>query len=80
MKSISLTILITLILLISFSPIKKYINLNVLKPSINERKTELKDKALLLKECFDLENKNKRTLRKSIEIIEFCIEKYGYNK
>ena len=29
-------------------------------------------------ECFDLENKNKRTLNKSIELIEYCLEEYGY--
>ena len=32
----------------------------------------------VLNECFDLENKNKRTLNKSIELIEYCLEEYGY--
>jgi len=46
---------------------------------------DLKNKELLLNksirvlnECFDLENKNKRTLNKSIELIEYCLEEYGY--
>ncbi len=33
---------------------------------------------LVLNECFDLENKNKRTLNKSIELIEYFLEEYGY--
>tara|TARA_A100001388_G_C28464827_1_gene354961 strand:- start:2 stop:256 length:255 start_codon:yes stop_codon:yes gene_type:complete len=32
----------------------------------------------VLNECFDLENKNKRTLKKSNELIEYCLKEYGY--
>ncbi len=32
----------------------------------------------ILNKCFDLENKKKRTLNKSMELVEHCIEEYGY--
>ena len=34
----------------------------------------LNEFSLVLNKCFDLENKNKRTFNKSIELIEYCIE------
>ena len=80
MKSITLTILISLILLVSFSSIKKYIKLNLINNSKNEPKTLLKETFTHLYECFDLENKHKRSIHKSIELIEYCIDEYGYIK
>ena len=80
MKSISLTILISLILIISFSPIKKYLNLNHIKNPKDEPNTLLNETLTLLNECFNLENKNKRSIHQSIELIEYCLDKYGYYK
>ena len=78
MKSISITILITFILIVSFSSIKKHLNLNLLKNSKSEPKTQLKESVQLLNKCFDLENKNKRSIHQSIELVEFCIDEYGF--
>jgi len=80
MKSISITILITFTLIVSFSSIKKHLNLNLLKNSKSEPKTQLKEAVQLLNKCFDLENKNKRSLHQSIELVEFCIDEYGFKK
>ena len=82
MKSINLTILISLMLIVSFSPIKKYLNLNLnlMKNSKNESKTLLKETFTLLNKCFDLENKNKRSIHQSIDLIEYCLDEYGYKK
>ncbi len=76
MKSISLTIFITLIIIVSFSPIRKYLNLNLLKNSKNQPKALLKETVQKLNECFDLENKNKRNIHQSIELVEYCLDKY----
>ena len=49
----------------------------------NSRKYEAKIKnkrikeANLLKECFDLKNKNKRSLKESMKLIEYCIKGYA---
>ena len=80
MNSISLTILITLMLIVSFTPIKKYLHLNPFKDSTNERKTKLKESVRALNKCFDFENKNKRSHNQSIKLIEFCLEEYGYKR
>lgn len=80
MKSISLTILITLMIIVSITSINKYLHLNPYKDSRNESKTQLIEAVKILNECFDLENKNKRSLNQSIKLIEFCLEKYGYKK
>ena len=80
MKSINLTILISLMLIVSFSLIKKYLNLNLIKNSKDDSKTLLKEKFTQLNECFDLDNKNKRSIHESIELIEYCLDEYGYKK
>ena len=78
MKSINLTILISLILIVSFSPIKKHLNL--IRNSKTESKTLIKETFTLLNECFDLENKNKRSIHQSIDLIEYCLDEWGYKK
>ena len=80
MKNINLTIFTTLIILISFLGIVKIFHLDF---SIRSKKSErilLKDSIRILNECFDLENKNKRKLKESLELIEYCISEYGYKK
>ena len=80
MKSLSLTILISLMLIVSYTTIKKYLNLNLIKNTKDEPKTLLKETFTLLNECFDLENKNKRSIHQSIELVEYCLDKYGDKK
>ena len=69
--TISMTIL-------SFFGIKKLIHINQVKDQKNKEELILDESIRVLNECFDLENKNKRNLKKSIELIEYCLEEYGY--
>ena len=55
-----------------------YINQSKAKDIKNEEESLLNESVRVLNECLDLENKNKRTLKKSIELIEYCLEEYGY--
>ena len=67
----------TISIIISIIGIKKLIYINQVKDLKNKEET-LKESIPVLNECFDLENKNKRTLNESIELIEYCLEEYGY--
>ena len=66
------------IILLSLIGIKKIININQTNVLKNREESILIESTRVLNECFDLENKNKRTLTKSIELIEYCIKEYGY--
>ena len=44
----------------------------------NKEESFLNESIRVLNECFDLENKNKRTINKSIDLIEYCLKEYGY--
>ena len=77
MSNIKIAILTISIIILSFIGIKKLIYINKAK-DIKNKELILNEYTRVLKECFDLENKNKRTLNKSIELIEYCLDKYGY--
>ena len=66
------------IIIFSLIGIKKLIYINQVKDLKNKDQSILIEAMRVLTECFDLENKNKRTLNKSIELIEYCLEEYGY--
>ena len=68
----------TISIVISLIGIKKLIYINQIKDSKSKEESILYEYIRVLNECFDLENKNKRTLNKSIELIEYCLEEYGY--
>ena len=69
----------TISIIISIIGIKKLIYINQPKDLKNkEEESILSESIRVLNECFDLENKNKRTLNKSIALIEYCLEEYGY--
>ena len=71
MNKFKIAIFIISIIIFSLIGIKKLIYINQVKDIKNKEES-------FLNECFDLENKNKRTLNKSIELIEYCLEEYGY--
>ena len=76
----SKTVIFTILLIIfSFMGIKKLIYINQVN-DLKNKELILNKSIRVLNECFDLENKNKRTLNKSIELIEYCLEEYGYKK
>ncbi len=80
MKDIKLITSVILIILLSFLGLKLSINFNNKKNYKDHHSTVLKESIRILNECFDLENKNKRQLYKSIELIEYCLKEYGYKK
>ena len=71
MNKFKIAIFTISIIIFSVIGIKKLIYINQVKDIKNKEES-------FLNECFDLENKNNRTLNKSIELIEYCLEEYGY--
>ena len=79
MNKVKIAIFTTSIIIFSLIGIKKLIYINQPKDLKNkEEESILSESIRVLNECFDLENKNKRTLNKSIELVEYCLEEYGY--
>tara|TARA_B100000886_G_scaffold266766_1_gene191065 strand:- start:175 stop:417 length:243 start_codon:yes stop_codon:yes gene_type:complete len=78
MSKVKIAIFTILIIILSFIGLKKLIYSNQAKEPKNKEDSILIESARVLNECFDLDNKNKRTLNKSIELIEYCLEEYGY--
>ena len=78
MNKVKIAIFAMSIIILSFIGIKKLIYINQSKDIKNKEELILNESTRVLSECFDLENKNKRTLKKSIELIEYCLEEYGY--
>ena len=79
MNKFKIAFFTTSIIIFSLIGIKKLIYINQPKDLKNkEEESILSESIRVLNECFDLENKNKRTLNKSIELIEYCLEEYGY--
>ena len=78
MNKVKIAIFTVSITILSLIGIKKSIYVYQAKDSKNKEESILKESVRVLNECFDLENKNKRKLNKSIELIEYCLEEYGY--
>ena len=78
MNKVKIAIFTISIIIFSIIGIKKLIYINQVKVFKNKEKLILNESIRVLNECFDLENTNKRTLNKSIELIEYCLEEYGY--
>ena len=77
MKNIKLFITTILIIILCFSVINKYTHYKSSNNLKNDEKLLIKERIRVLRECFDLKNKNKRNINKSIELIEFCLKEYG---
>ena len=78
MNKVKISIFTILIIILSLIGIKKLIYINQVKDFKNKEEFILKESIRVLKDCFDLENKNKRTLNKTIDLIEYCLEEYEY--
>ena len=80
MKNLRITLAMfffSMVFLISFKTYRDFIISSDLK---NEEKNKLKKSAEILNECFDLENKSKRTINESLKLIEYCLEEFGSEK
>ena len=78
MNKVKIPIFIMSIIILSYIGIKNFIYINQAKDFKKKEESILNEPTRVLNECFDIENKNKRTLNKSIELIEYCLEEYGY--
>ena len=76
MNKVKIAIFTISIIIFSLIGIKKLIYINQVKDLKNKEESFLNESIRVLNECFDLENK--RTLNKSIELIEYCLKEYGY--
>ena len=70
-------IFLSIVFLFSLKTYRDFVITNDLK---NEEKNKLKKSAEILNECFDLENKSKRTINESLKLIEYCLEEFGSEK
>ena len=80
MKNLRITlavIFLSIVFLFSLKTYRDFVFTNDLK---NEEKNKLKKSAEILNECFDLENKSKRTINESLKLIEYCLEEFGSEK
>ena len=80
MKNIYLKFIASFIIIFSILGIKKGLLFNFKKDFKSEEEIFLKKSINVLNECFDLENKNRRSLNQSMELIEYCLDEYGYKK
>ena len=80
MNKVKIAIFTISIIMFTVIGIKKLIYINQAKELKDKEESILNESIRVLNECFYLENKNKRTLYKSIELIEYCLEEYGYKK
>ena len=77
MKTLKIVFTIILVSVIVFKGLKIYNNFNISREIENQEKNKSKKSAEVLYECFDLENKSKRTLNDSMKLIEYCLKEYG---
>ena len=75
MKKIKKTILFILIIIISSIFVQLF---KVIKYQRLEKK-EVYNLRIKIKNCIDINNKNKRKVNENIELIEYCINEFGSN-
>ena len=73
MKNLLIFIIVFFTSLSSFFIAK---NINTFMSEYNKNKI-IKDYAITLRSCFDLENKNKRRIHESFDLIEYCLKEFG---
>ena len=78
MNKVKILFFIISTIIFSLIGIKKLIYIYKVNDLKNKEESIVKESNRVLNECFDLENKYKRTHNESIELIEYCLEKYGY--
>ena len=78
MSKLKITFFAISIFILTFLGIKKFIYINQAKDFNNKEVLDLNESTRVLNECFDLENKNKRIINKSNELIEYCMKEYGF--
>ena len=77
MKKFRITLTIIFSLLIFSYGFKIYQDFKTSKELKKEEKIRLRKSAEVLNKCFDLENKSKRSINESMDLIEYCLNNYG---
>ena len=80
MKNLRITLAVIFLSIIFLLSLKTYRDFVITSDLKNEEKNKLKKSAEILNECFDLENKSKRTINESLKLIEYCLEEFGSEK
>ena len=80
MKNLRITLAVIFLSIVFLFSLKTYRDFVISSDLKNEEKNKLKNSAEILNECFDLENKSKRTINESLKLIEYCLEEFGSEK
>ena len=80
MKNLRITIAVIFLSIVFLFSLKTYRDFVITSDLKNEEKNKFKKSAEILNECFDLENKSKRTINESLKLIEYCLEEFGSEK
>ena len=80
MKNFSIILAVIFLSIVFLFSLKTYRDFVITSDLKNEEKNKLKKSAEILNECFDLENKSKRTINESLKLIEYCLEEFGSEK
>ena len=76
MKNLRTTLVVIFLSIIFLFSLKTYRDFVITSDLKKEEKNKLKKSAEILNECFDLENKSKRTINESLKLIEYCLEEF----
>ena len=80
MKNLRITLAVIFLSIVFLFSLKTYRDFVITNDLKNEEKNKLKKSAEILNECFDLENKSKRTINEALKLIEYCLEEFGSEK
>ena len=80
MKNLRITLAVIFLSIVFLFSLKTYRDFVITNDLKNDEKNKLKKSAEILNECFDLENKSKRTINESLKLIEYCLEEFGSEK
>ena len=80
MKNLRITIAVIFLSIVFLISLKTYRDFVITSDLKNEENNKLKKSAEILNECFDLENKSKRTINESLKLIEYCLKEFGSEK
>ena len=68
-----------LMILLSATCVFQFIHINK-NNQLKKVEEELNNKSDRIKNCIDIENKNKRRIHENLKLSEYCIDKFGTTK
>ena len=80
MKTFCKTLAVILLFIGFLFILNTYQKYRITRDLKKEEEIQLKRSAEILNKCFDLKNKNQRTLNESMDLIEYCLKEYGSEK